>query len=197
MTRKCTCVLDEDTNSKRKKTRSRGNDNTLAFSTANGIPNLQWKSTPDLFHIPAPISESSYFFFGQNLIHISPPISIKNKGVPRISNRLILCYGTFPYLVFGTRLYFVFVTFPNFVLGTFLYQTFGIYYLYFYIFCKKKFSPVFCIQGFSEAVQLHLFLFTQCPLNIKVCQQLLKQSVLLVVSIILFSFVFICLSVSL
>ena len=85
------------------------------------------KSTPDLFYVPAPISESSYFFlwlflFGQNLIQISHPISTKNKGAPRISNRLILCYGTFPYLVFGTWLYFVFVTFPNFVLGTFLYQ---------------------------------------------------------------------------
>ena len=84
MTRKCTCVLDEDTNSKRKKTRSRGNDNTLAFSTENGIPNLQWKSTPDLFYVPAPIAESSYFFlwlflFGQNLIQISPPFQLKTK----------------------------------------------------------------------------------------------------------------------
>ena len=155
MTRKCTCVLDEDTNSKRKKTRSRGNDNTLAFSTANGIPNLQWKSTPDLFYVPAPISESSYFFlwlflFGQNLIQISPPISTKNKGVPRISNRLILCYGTFPYLVYGTRLYFVFVTFPNFVLGTFLYQTFGIDYLHFDIFCKLFILLCFVFRAFLK-----------------------------------------------
>ena len=148
----------------------------MVFLTCSGNPPLIF-----FMFLLQQLSQVTFFFGSFNLAKIPskfhPPFQLKTKvylEFPIVSSSVI---WPFPYLVFGTRLYFVFVTFPNFVLGTFLYQTFGIDYLHFDIFCNLFYSPVFCIQGFSEAVQLHLFLFTQCPLNTKVCQQLLKQSV--------------------